>query len=171
MSRGPRTHQASLAADGAWKCDCGVTGAGKDARDAHQAAAAKSALRRLDDGHAFSLVVIGTRSKLERAAVQMLGHRWYRDPGLRRYMLPYYDGYGCLTAVLDWDKLARAVAAGRFADGGEPDGEQQALLRMQVALSFVGAYELTLSSLRQLRDQDARRTAREALAELLHEDA
>jgi hypothetical protein len=168
MSRGPRTHQARLADDGTWKCDCGDTGTGKESRDAHQAAKAKAALRRLDDGHAFALIVIGTRGKLEQAAVQTLGHRWYRDPGLRRYMLPFYDGYGVLAGVLDWENLAYAVAAGRFNDVGVPDDE--VLTRIQIALALVGAYEIKLPFLRQLRNQDARRTVREALAELLHQD-
>lgn len=165
----PRPHQASLAADGTWTCDCGETGAGKDSRDAHQAAKAKAAFRRLDDGHAFAAIVIGTRSKLEQAAVQTLGHRWYRNPGLRRYMLPFYDGYGTLTAVLDWENLAYAVAAGRFNDEGIPDDE--VLTRLQIALALVGTYEIKLPLLQQLRNQDARRTVREALVALLHEDA
>jgi hypothetical protein len=158
-----RTHQAELGADQAWKCHCGRLGVGDKARVEHLAAAAKAQLGRLDTGRAWALVTLSTRSRHERHAVRMLGHRWFRDPGLRPYLRPFYDGLGDLAIVVDWDDLAYALTTSRFAD-------HEALLPMQVAASLMGVYEMKLWSLTRLHDRDDRANAREVFAEILRED-
>lgn len=160
MTRGPRPHYARMQADDTWECSCGQVGVGREARDAHKVEKAKAALRRLDDTQAWSVVVISTRTRLERSAVRMLGTRAYRDSRLRPYMQGTYDGYGVLAAHLSWEDLAYAVAAGRFPD-------DELLLPLRIALSLMGVYDMKLIELEQLWDDDDRANAREILLALL----
>lgn len=162
MSRSTRLHKLVDAADGAWACECGK-GAGNTQQatgEEHLQAAAKAAFARLDGSRAHATMAVSAdRSRLEMRAIRLLSHHWFGDSRLRAFMDPYYDYLGVLSAQLRWEDLAAAVTAGKFDDDED-------LLVLQVALSLLDLFPISLVRLENLADMD-RSTVREILLELL----
>ncbi len=177
--RGPANHQITRTADrrpypwtedpldaSAWTCLCGWDGVRQTAAGIHLAGKAKAAFARLDDAHAFATAMVShSRSALVRdpaansTAISLVysTRHWYANPQLRRLMLPSYDSWGCLAALLDWPAVAAGLEADSFA------GEPTDLLILRIACSLAGVVvPLRLSDLLWLGEGDARHV-REAL--------
>jgi hypothetical protein len=155
----------AVADNDAWECSCGQTGTGPADREHHKQVKASAALKRLNQVEVWSTVVVtaGVSGRRERNAIQMIGMRGYHSDRLRPFIHGTYDGYGVLSAFLDWDGIAAAVAAGRFPD-------DEALLPLRIALSLLGKHPINLGELERLWNDDDRANAREILAGLLPAD-
>ncbi len=140
--------------DGAWKCSCGSTGPDADAAGEHLQVKAQAAFARLSDADAFARAWGSTLDK-DAWSVIGLARPWYGHPGLRRHMLPFYDGFGCLTARINWTAVAGDVVAGRLT------GDREELLVLRIAVSLAGVpiplnlgdlWQLPIDSMRRVRD-------------------
>jgi hypothetical protein len=176
--RGPRNHYITtpdkvgyswsreLPPTGPWKCECGATGDGQDSAERHLTEKAKAAWKRLDDMHAWAaaLVSVGPHDDVDAIRLLSSTRHWFGHPGLRRYLSPFYDQWGTLSAVMDWPAAVGDLEAGKLT------GEETDLLVFRIAASLAGvAVPLKLSQLWRLPDDDTR-TVRKALLKQLQID-
>ncbi len=166
MTRGPKRHRlyrpdgerhvgvTTPAADEPWACECGMSGqptplSGPD----HLAAAAAAAFRRLDDGRAHAMALVGAANGTDADAMGLLynSRTWCGNPALRPFLRPFYDGHGSLTARMDWPSLANHLNAGVI------DAEPEDRLVLRIAVSLAGVpIALCLSMLWRLDTTHAR---------------
>lgn len=140
-------------APGAWACECGATGDGQRAAETHLSTKARVAFGRMDDGTAFATAAVSSANSDTRNALFLLTmcRAWNGNPQLRRHLQPYYDGYGTISALLNWPGVAADLEAGRI------DGEPSDLLVLRIAVSLAGVpITIQLSNLWQLPQDDVR---------------
>lgn len=176
ISRGPRTHRIQNPdgssysyggeknrSDKPWECTCGSFGQGEVAALQHLAVKAKQAWRRLDNMKALAAAVVSSGPKAEHDALGLLylTPAWTSHDGIRRRLTPFYEGWGTLSASMNWEALAHDVTIGRIT------GEFTDLLILRIAIAVAGTPILIeLSGLWRLSPDEARRV-REVLTALL----
>lgn len=148
---GPANHRYPLWTDnataGTWTCDCGATGEDQATAEEHLRTKAKAAFKRLDDQTAFITAALteSKRGNTEALGLLTFTRRWHHNPALRRHMTPFYDGWGLLSAALDWTAVAADLADGTIT------GDASDLLVLRVAISLAGVeVPLRLSDLPKL---------------------
>jgi len=150
---------------GPWVCDCGEKGEGLPAAQEHQQVKAKAAFKRLSIDEAFTLAWVSSRDPDQGAAMLLLTVSrapWRRSPLLLKYMIPYYNWAGTLSARLDWLAVSDALGNGKIT--AEPGDEL--VLRFAVAIAGVPV-SIRLSDLRRLPEREAS-VVRDVLVRWLH---